>query len=53
VTVTAPNAPDTTPPTITLNGANPMTLTVGTAYAEPGANWTDNKDGSGVVTAIS
>jgi hypothetical protein len=30
-----------------------MTLTVGTVYAEPGANWTDNKDGSGVVTTIS
>jgi hypothetical protein len=53
VNVTATNAPDTTPPTITLNGANPMTLTVGTAYAEPGASWTDNKDGSGVVTTIS
>ena len=34
-----------TAPTITLLGANPMTLTVGDTYAEPGATATDSEDG--------
>ena len=42
-------APDTTPPSIVLQGANPLTLTVGTSYSEPGYSATDNRDGN--VTA--
>ncbi|PTX14465.1 uncharacterized protein DUF5011 [Pontibacter mucosus] len=34
-----------TPPTITLLGANPMTLTQGGTYTEPGATATDAEDG--------
>ena len=37
---------DTTPPVITLNGANPLTLECGTAYVEPGATALDNIDGA-------
>ena len=37
--------PDTTKPVITLNGDNPIVLTVGTAYVEPGATATDDRDG--------
>ncbi|MBI4550758.1 MAG: DUF5011 domain-containing protein [Candidatus Latescibacteria bacterium] len=36
---------DTTPPTITLNGANPLTLECPTPYVEPGATATDACDG--------
>lgn len=36
---------DTTAPVITIIGANPMTLTLGTAYIEDGATATDNVDG--------
>lgn len=36
---------DTTPPVITLNGDNPMTLSCRTAYQEPGATALDNCDG--------
>ena len=37
--------PDTTPPVITLDGADPYTLTVGIDYSEPGWTATDNRDG--------
>jgi len=40
---------DTTPPMITLLGDNPVTLEVGTVYAEAGYTATDNYDGD--VTA--
>jgi len=36
---------DTIKPIITLKGDNPMILTVGDTYKEPGATATDNKDG--------
>ncbi|NER14147.1 BspA family leucine-rich repeat surface protein [Leptobacterium flavescens] len=36
---------DTTPPVITLLGANPLTIEVGTEYIEPGATAHDNVDG--------
>lgn len=36
---------DTTPPVITLAGANPMQLIQGTPYVEPGYSATDNVDG--------
>lgn len=35
---------DTTAPTITLNGSNPMLLKVGDIYTDPGATSTDNID---------
>ena len=41
---------DTTAPVVTLNGANPITLSAGTAYVEPGATATDNV---GVVGAVN
>jgi len=36
---------DTTPPVITLTGANPLIIAVGEAYVEPGATATDDRDG--------
>jgi surface protein len=49
VNVVAPQ-PDTTPPVITLNGDNPMTVIQGATYIEPGATATDDMDGSVPVT---
>lgn len=44
------NAPDITPPVITLNGTNPTTVTQGNAYMDAGASATDDKDGAvGVI----
>ena len=40
------NVVDTTAPVITLVGANPVTLEVGTAYVEPGYTATDNYNGN-------
>lgn len=37
---------DVTPPVITLNGANPLTVTPGTTYVEPGATCLDDFDGN-------
>ena len=37
---------DTTLPVITLLGANPLVLTVGDSYADPGATASDNIDGN-------
>ncbi len=48
-TVEVNAAPDTTPPVITLTGANPQDLTVGGTYTELGATATDNVDG--IITA--
>src|SRR6185369_2806296 len=45
-TVNVVAAADTTLPTITLSGANPLTLTQGTPYSEPGYSATDNVDGN-------
>ena len=39
------NVVDTTKPVITLAGANPQVIPVGTAYTELGATATDNVDG--------
>jgi len=41
---------DIIPPTISLNGDNPMILELGTAYSEPGATVTDNIDTSITAT---
>ena len=39
------NSSDTTPPTITLSGENPQTITLGSTYTELGATANDNTDG--------
>lgn len=44
---------DWTAPVVTLNGASPFAIEKGTAYAEQGATWTDNIDGSGDISDIS
>lgn len=44
---------DVTPPTISLNGANPTQLAVGQQYIELGATWSDDQDGTGNVTNIN
>ena len=41
---------DTTPPTITLNGANPMEVAKGTTYTEAGATAIDDVNGAVTVT---
>ncbi len=45
VNVTASTPADTTPPTISLLGANPQAIAVGNAYNELGATANDNVDG--------
>lgn len=37
--------PDTTPPVLTLNGDNPLTINKGSEFTDPGATATDNIDG--------
>ena len=46
------NVVDTTPPVITLNGANPITVACGSGYTEPGATANDACDG-GVTVVIT
>jgi len=46
VTRTVTITPDATIPVITLSGANPQSIELGTAYSELGANATDNIDGN-------
>jgi len=41
---------DATPPVISISGANPLEIELGTAYAEPGVSASDNVDGSVSVT---
>lgn len=42
---------ENTPPSITLLGANPMSVTLGTTFVDPGANATDTEDCLGVAQA--
>ena len=44
---------DTTDPTITLTGANPVSVTTGTAYSDPGATCTDDTDASPTLATTS
>jgi len=47
------SGPDTVPPTITLLGDNPLHLSVGSTFVEPGVTVTDNVDGTDpIVTFI-
>ena len=52
LTITEATVVDGTAPVITLLGANPLTLTVGDTFVDPGATASDNVDGdiSGSVT---
>ncbi|MEM7801819.1 MAG: immunoglobulin-like domain-containing protein, partial [Chloroflexota bacterium] len=45
-TVNVSTAPDNTPPVITLNGDNPLELTEGDSYTDPGATAEDDVDGT-------
>ncbi len=44
---------DTTDPTITLTGANPVSVTTGTAYSDPGATCTDDTDAGPTLATTS
>ena len=46
-------AQDTTDPTITLTGANPVSVTTGTTYSDPGATCTDDTDASPTLATTS
>ncbi|MCF6229899.1 MAG: DUF5011 domain-containing protein, partial [Gammaproteobacteria bacterium] len=46
------NVADTHPPEITLLGANPLNLSVGDTYIDPGATATDNVDGDITVNIV-
>ena len=52
VTVKAPTQ-DTTDPTITITGANPISVTTGTTYSDPGATCTDGTDASPTLSTTS
>ena len=49
---TTPPVTDTTPPTITLIGDNPMSLTIGNTFTDPGATVTDNVDATTTITGV-
>ncbi len=51
--VVVADAPDATDPTITLTGANPVSVTTGTAYSDPGATCTDDTDASPTLATTS
>jgi autotransporter-associated beta strand protein len=44
---------DTTPPVITLLGANPLSVSWGGVFTDPGAIFTDNVDGSKTVYSLN
>ncbi len=46
VNVVPENFVDTIPPVITLKGSNPVNLSIGSPYIEPGATAVDNMDGT-------
>ena len=48
-----PPEADTTDPVITINGDNPLTITVGSTYEDAGATCTDETDGPRQVTTDS
>jgi len=52
IRVLAPTT-DTTPPTITIKGDNPATITQGGTYTDAGASATDDVDGTVSVTTVS
>ena len=44
---------DEVAPNLVLNGSNPLIHSLGTVFNDPGANWTDDVDGSGMVVSTS
>ena len=44
---------DEVAPNLLLNGSSLVTHSVGTTYTDPGATWTDDLDGSGIVLSNS
>ena len=44
---------DTAAPVVTLNGEASMAVALGSVFADPGATWTDNMDGSGTIASAS
>ena len=46
-------AADTIPPVLSILGSDPMNTAYGYPFTDPGAGWTDNIDGSGIVLSIS
>ena len=48
-----PPPTDITPPVITLNGANPLNLTVGDTFIDPGAAAVDNVDGDITASIVA
>jgi hypothetical protein len=44
---------DTTGPVVILSGANPQIIQVHGSFVDLGADWSDNYDGSGHITATS
>ena len=48
-----PTVQDNTQPTITINGANPITISLGDTYNDAGATCTDNVDSSPTLTDTS
>ena len=51
--VVVADAPDTADPTITITGANPISVTTGTTYSDPGATCTDDTDASPTLATTS
>lgn len=41
---------DKNSPAVTLSGANPMSISQGSIFSDPGARWIDNLDGTGVIS---
>jgi len=50
--VTGCKIKDKQPPVIIINGDNPMTVTLGTMWTDPGATADDNVDGSSLTNSI-
>ena len=44
---------DEVAPNLLLNGSSLVTHSVGTTYTDPGATWTDDLDGSGIILSNS
>lgn len=42
---------DNTPPVVTLSGSENITVDIGMSFVDPGATWTDDTDGAGVISS--
>ena len=52
-TVNVVSAPDTTAPVLTLSGASSVNVEFGSDFVDAGASWTDNVDGTGIITGFN